>query len=102
MPLLGSASLTIMRCSDVQARARLAMSTKGTTRARWLCAAGASPLHISQPTFVAVPDRFDKQTKKPVAIKIIDLETAEDEIEDIQQEIAILSQLDSPHVIRYC
>ena len=44
---------------------------------------------------------IDNQNKEVLAFKIIDLEEAEDEIEDIQQEITILSQCDSAHVTRY-
>ena len=63
--------------------------TKGTPR----------PLQI--PNAIVTSFSVDRRTGQAVAIKVIDVENAEDEVEDIIQEISILSELHSPYVTQY-
>ncbi|KAJ6109559.1 hypothetical protein N7486_001794 [Penicillium sp. IBT 16267x] len=52
-------------------------------------------------SFGRVYKGVDKVTGDSVAIKVIDVENAEDEVDEIIKEIAILSELKSPYVTKY-
>ncbi|KAL8144112.1 hypothetical protein V2J09_017144 [Rumex salicifolius] len=56
---------------------------------------------IGRGSFGDVYKGFDKELNRVVAIKVIDLDESEDEIEDIQKEIAVLSQCRSPYITEY-
>ncbi|ESQ48452.1 hypothetical protein EUTSA_v10022019mg, partial [Eutrema salsugineum] len=67
-------------------------------------AAGSRFSHIDligRGSFGDVYKAFDKDLNKYVAIKVIDLEESEDEIEDIQKEISVLSQCRCPYITEY-
>ncbi|ESW21479.1 hypothetical protein PHAVU_005G074300 [Phaseolus vulgaris] len=56
---------------------------------------------IGQGSFGDVYKAFDKELNREVAIKVIDLEESEDEIDDIQKEISVLSQCRCPYITEY-
>lgn len=71
-------------------------------RQLWQSIQRASVNPLAQPYLkLSVLPRVDRRTGQAVAIKIIDVENAEDEVEDIIQEISILSELHSPYVTKY-
>ncbi|XWS28032.1 hypothetical protein CRYUN_Cryun25bG0031200 [Craigia yunnanensis] len=56
---------------------------------------------IGRGSFGDVYKAFDKELNKEVAIKVIDLEESEDEIDDIQKEISVLSQCRCQYITEY-
>ncbi|KAL6709716.1 Serine/threonine-protein kinase PAK 6 [Coniothyrium glycines] len=52
-------------------------------------------------SFGKVYKGLDRRTGHTVAIKVIDIENAEDEVDDIMGEIMILSGMNSPYVTKY-
>jgi ribosomal protein L37AE/L43A len=84
-------------CSPTQANCTQCKSVSGREHLEvWLCVVcfwnSVALANEKQQRLPAVYKAIDKRTQNAVAVKVIDFEDAEDEIEDIQQEIAVLSQ----------
>jgi serine/threonine-protein kinase 24/25/MST4 len=60
-----------------------------------------SQLHTHNDAVLILLCSADKESGKIVAIKLIDLESSDDDISEIQAEIAHLSTCDSDHITRY-
>ncbi|KAJ1977043.1 kinase that interacts with cdc31p [Dimargaris xerosporica] len=56
---------------------------------------------IGKGAYGSVYKAYDLATNQVVAIKILNLDTREDEVRDIQREIATLSQLSNKYITRY-
>ena len=68
-----------------------------------MCSTGVYDLleRIGKGSFGEVFRGRHRETDETVAIKVIDLEQADDEIDDIQQEITVMAQCNSPHVTKF-
>ncbi|RHY10321.1 hypothetical protein DYB36_001690, partial [Aphanomyces astaci] len=58
-------------------------------------------MKVGDGAFGEVFKGIDRRTNEICAIKIVDLEAAEDEIDDVQKEIAVLSQCSCAQLTKY-